>query len=226
MESLFVIYREVWAVDFEFAPDDNLLPKPVCLVARELKSGREVRLWREQFGDQPPYSTRADGLFFAYYASAQIGCHLALGWPVPQRILDLFCEFRRATNGLALSVGNGLLGALTHHGLDSLGASEKEEMRDLILSGGPWSDDQRHAILDYCASDVDALARLLVDIDATKDHGVPGLELFQKMTNAVTWRCGVGRSGIDSSFLPLPPVGPFGPPPCGAASIVVDQRVA
>jgi len=161
MESLFVIYREVWAVDFEFAPDDNLLPKPVCLVARELKSGREVRLWREQFGDQPPYSTRSDVLFVAYYASAEIGCHLALGWPVPQRILDLFCEFRRATNGLALSVGNGLLGALTHHGLDSLGASEKEEMRDLILSGGPWSDDQRHAILDYCASDVDALARLL-----------------------------------------------------------------
>ena len=36
----------------------------------------------------------------AYYASAEIGCHLALGWPVPQRVLDLFTEFRNHTNGV------------------------------------------------------------------------------------------------------------------------------
>jgi DNA polymerase-1 len=34
-------------------------------------------------------------------------------------------------------------------------------MRDLIIRGGPWSDNERAAILDYCESDVDALARLL-----------------------------------------------------------------
>lgn len=161
MQSLRDTYREVWAVDFEFAPDDNLLPKPVCLVARELKSGREVRLWRDQFGNQPPYSTRSDVLFVAYYASAEIGCHLALGWPVPERILDLFCEFRCATNGLPLPAGSGLLGALTYYGLDAIGASDKDDMRNLILSCGPWSDAEQRAILDYCASDIDALARLL-----------------------------------------------------------------
>ncbi len=59
------------------------------------------------------------------------------------------------------SPGAGLLGALAAYGLDTIGAVEKEEMRNLIMRGGPWSDQERDAILDYCESDVDALARLL-----------------------------------------------------------------
>ena len=31
---------------------------------------------------------------------AELGCFLALGWPMPARILDLFAEFRATTNGL------------------------------------------------------------------------------------------------------------------------------
>jgi hypothetical protein len=34
-------------------------------------------------------------------------------------------------------------------------------MRNLILSGGPWSDDDRTAILNYCEGDVAAVGRLL-----------------------------------------------------------------
>src|SRR5262249_54736793 len=45
--------------------------------------------------------------------------------------------------------------------VDSIGAVEKEEMRALVLRGGPWSAQERLAILDYCESDVAALARLL-----------------------------------------------------------------
>ena len=71
----------------------------MCLVAWELKSGRKIQLWRDQFGPTPPYTTDANALFVAYYASAEIGCHLALGWPVPERVLDLFTEFRNHTNG-------------------------------------------------------------------------------------------------------------------------------
>ena len=50
-----------------------------------------------------------DVLIVAYYASAEIGCHLALGWPVPQRVLDLFTEFRNQTNGIPPVSGAGLL---------------------------------------------------------------------------------------------------------------------
>ena len=34
-------------------------------------------------------------------------------------------------------------------------------MRDLILRGGDWSEQEREAILSYCEEDVSALARLL-----------------------------------------------------------------
>ena len=154
-------FREAWAVDFEFVAAPGERPVPVCLVARELKSERTIRLWRDQFGPVPPYPTDADSLFIAYYASAELGCHLALGWQMPARVLDLFTEFRNQTNGLPTVAGRGLIGALTAHGIDSIGAVEKTEMRDLIIRGGPWSNDERAAILDYCESDVDALARLL-----------------------------------------------------------------
>jgi hypothetical protein len=158
---MFDMWREVWAADFEFVAHTGERPDPVCLVARELKSGRTVRLWRDQMGSVPPYSTGADCLFVAFYASAELGCHLALGWPMPARILDLYTEFRCQTNGLPTVAGRGLIGALTAYGLDSIGTVEKTEMRDLILGGGPWSADERDAILNYCESDVDALARLL-----------------------------------------------------------------
>jgi hypothetical protein len=76
-------------------------------------------------------------------------------------VLDLFTEFRACRNGVATIAGNGLLGALTHFGLDNIGATEKEGMRELIMTGGPWSEQQRADILDYCESDVLALDRLL-----------------------------------------------------------------
>src|SRR5262249_22692583 len=134
---------------------------PVCLVALELRSGRLIRLWRDEFGSEPPYPADPDTLFVAYYASAELGCHLALGWPQPARILDLFVEFRNRTNGLETPSGAGLIGALTYFGLNAMDVVEKAEMRDLVMRGGPWSAEQRAAILDYCEADVRGLERLL-----------------------------------------------------------------
>jgi hypothetical protein len=163
-------FPEIWLVDFEYRAEPGENPDPVCLVAWELRSGRKIRLWRDQFGPVPPYSTGPDVLFVSYYAAAEISCHLALGWPVPQRTLDLFLEFRNFTNGLPTISGAGLLGALAHFGLDSIGASEKADMRELVMRGGPWSDVERAAILDYCESDVASLARLLPAME-------PGIDL-------------------------------------------------
>jgi DNA polymerase-1 len=154
-------FREVVLVDFEFAAPPGERPEPVCLVAKLLRAGRTVRLWRDEFGRLPPYPIDGDTLFVAYYASADLGCHRALDWPMPTRVLDLFAEFRDRTNGRSTPAGAGLLGALVYFGLDALGATEKEEMRTLIMGGGPWSDDERGRILEYCESDVERLALLL-----------------------------------------------------------------
>ena len=167
---MLVPFREVWAADFEFVAPPGERPDVVCLVARELKSGRVIRLWRDQLGPVPPYATGPDTLLVAYYASAELGCHRALGWPTPARVLDLFTEFRARRNGLATVAGSSLLGALTHFGLDNIGATEKEGMRELILTGGPWSAQQQADIIAYCESDVLALERLLVAM-------LPGIDL-------------------------------------------------
>jgi hypothetical protein len=163
-------FREVWAADFEFVAPPGERPDVVCLVARELKSGRVIRLWRDQLGPVPPYATGPDTLLVAYYASAELGCHRALGWPTPARVLALFTGFRARRNGLATVAGSSLLGALTHFGLDNIGATEKEGMRELILTGGPWSAQQQADIIAYCESDVLALERLLVAM-------LPGIDL-------------------------------------------------
>ena len=48
-------------------------------------------------------------LIVAYYAPAEIGCFLSLGWPAPTWIIDLYAEFRRETNALARPVRPGSL---------------------------------------------------------------------------------------------------------------------
>jgi hypothetical protein len=155
-------FREVWAVDFEFIARDGTNPDPVCMVARELGSGQLLRLWRDELPAAPPFPVDDGALFVAYYASAELGCFAELGWPMPVRVLDLYTEFRNATNRIALPIGAGLLGALSYHGLPAITKGQKDEMRALVLRGGPWTPEERRAILDYCQhSDVDLLGPLL-----------------------------------------------------------------
>ena len=156
-------YREVWLADFEFSAPPGERPDPVCLVAREFRSGRTLRLWQDDLRSRPtpPYPTGPDSLFVAYFASAELGCHLTLGWPLPARVLDLYVEFRNRAGGLSPPHGFGLLGALAWHGLDAMDGAEKKAMQELACRGGPWTAEEREALLAYCESDVLALARLL-----------------------------------------------------------------
>ena len=154
-------YREVWAVDFEFTAPLGERPTPICMVARELHSGRTIRCWQDELTPSPPFAIGPDNLFVAFYASAELGCFKCLGWPKPANILDLFIEFRDRTNGLTTPAGAGLVGALTYFGLDSIGATEKDEMRNIAIRGGPFTESEREGLLNYCESDVIALERLL-----------------------------------------------------------------
>lgn len=154
-------FREVWALDFEFIAPDGSRPSPVCMVARELVSGRLLRLWQDELPAMPPFDTGPDTLFVAFYASAELGCFAALGWPMPARVLDLYTEFRNATNRIHLPVGAGLLGALSFHGIASITAEQKHDERTLVLRGGPWTTAERGRVLDYCQTDVDPLGVLI-----------------------------------------------------------------
>ena len=164
-------FRHVVVADFEFefgghasleeAGRSGERPRPVCMVAKDLCSGQAWRLWRGEFGSRPPFPIGSDALFVAYYASAELGCFRALGWPKPANILDLFTEFRDRTNGLETPAGAGLIGALVYFGLATAGGTEKDGMRTRIVRGEPWSSDEPEAIFGYCAEDAAALERLL-----------------------------------------------------------------
>jgi DNA polymerase-1 len=154
-------FRQIWLLDFEFVSESGAVPVPVCMVARELISNSLVRLWQDELGAEPPFPIDDDTLFVAYFASAELGCFLALGWPPPVRVLDLYSEFRNATNGIPLPGGRSYLSALSHHGISAITAEQKTEERALVMGGGPWSTTERRRILDYCQTDVDPLGVLL-----------------------------------------------------------------
>jgi hypothetical protein len=163
-------FAEVWAFDFEFISHPGEHPDVVCLCARELRSGRTISLWRDELGPAPPYRTDAGVLFVSFVANAELACHLALGWPLPAKVIDLNPEFRRVTNGRLTPEGKGLLGALTYYGFDTIGTKRKDMMRERILQGWPFTAEEREQILRYCAGDVDDLIRLLLKM-------VPGVNL-------------------------------------------------
>jgi hypothetical protein len=156
-------FRDLWVLDSEFHAPPGERPKPICLAARELRTGTRVQrwLWDEPESRQPFY-THEESLAVAYFASAEWGVYLACDWPIPERILDLYAEFRLLTAGRDAPCGHGLRGALGALGLPCLDALQKEDLRQLAIRGGPFTGDERQALLDYCQEDVDALARLLL----------------------------------------------------------------
>jgi DNA polymerase I len=208
-------FAEIWYFDFEFIPAPGEHPDVVCLVAHEQRSGRTLRLWRDELGEHPPYRTDAEALFVCFVANAECACHLALGWPLPARILDLSPEFRNLTNGRTLPDDpgtkgkgrKGLVNALRYYGLDTVGSKVKDAMQKRVMAGWPFTDEERRQILDYCESDVDALVRLLpkmlpgidlptalyrsefVAASALMEHrGVPiDMQIFEQLRDQQTW---------------------------------------
>jgi DNA polymerase-1 len=93
-------FRQIWIIDFEFESPDGEIPAPICFVARELRTGNTIRMWRDALlaMRQAPIPGDSETLIVAYYASAEMLCYRALGWDLPTNVLDLFPEFRRLTN--------------------------------------------------------------------------------------------------------------------------------
>ena len=174
-------FREIWCVDTEFYPGpgksnggrDGDAITPLCLVAYEMRSGRTVRLWQDKLGPFPPYRLDADALIIGYMISAEFGTHIALGWGEPARTLDPYIEFRHYVNDGAAKAEDrdkgfySIAGALRYFCEDELDVTYKHDMRDRIMQGPPFTSGERQDILEYCESDVQALARLIPHIVPT-----------------------------------------------------------
>ena len=171
-------FREIWIVDGEFYPGPGLANggvvgdpiTPLCLVALEMRSGRLVRLWQDQLGPFPPYRLDNEALFVSYVNPAEFGFHIAKGWGEPACALDAYVEFRHYVNDGAVKSGDrekgfySIGGALRYFLEDEIDVTHKCDMRDRILQGPPFSEQEKRDIVDYCEDDVRALARLLPHI--------------------------------------------------------------
>jgi hypothetical protein len=167
-------FSGIYAIDFEFSAPGGERPMVVCLVVGNLLTRER---WHYSQADlqtmrQPPFPVHESVLVIAYYASAEMNCFLSLGWQLPINLLDLFTEFRCLTNGLPPAPGgSGLLGALNWYGLPAMDALEKKAMRELAMTGGPYTPEEMDALLDYCAEDVIALERLFPRMQPNIDWG-------------------------------------------------------
>ena len=174
-------FREIWCVDTEYYPGkgkanggvDGDPITPLCLVAYEMRSDRTVRRWQNELGIFPPYRLDGDALILGYMISAEFGTHIALGWGEPARALDPYIEFRHFVNDGSAKAEDrpkgfhDLSGALRYFCEDELDLAHKKDMRDRILQGPPFSNEERREILEYCEDDVRALARLVPHIIPT-----------------------------------------------------------
>jgi DNA polymerase-1 len=169
----------VLTIDTEFRLDEDFRQHVVCIAAHEYPSGRTYRIWLDDNPKQPfQLPCDDDTLWVSYVATAELRSMLALGHQLPKRVLDLYVENRWLHN---LQESNdernrkkeekffGLTATLRRFGCDSMGAEEKDEMRELILRGGPYTGQQEIDIVDYCESDVIALDALLPKMLPTID---------------------------------------------------------
>ncbi len=54
-------------------------------------SGRRIRTWIN--AATPPLVIDDNAVMVAYLASAEVGCFIQLGWPIPKNVIDLCAEF-------------------------------------------------------------------------------------------------------------------------------------
>jgi DNA polymerase family A len=174
-------FGQIWAADTEFYPGRGLAHggregdpiTPLCLAAKELRSGCAVRLWQDELGRFPPYPLDAGSVFIAFNNTAEFTFHIAKEWGQPARSLDMYVEYRHLQNDGAVESDDrpkgfySQIGALGFFGEGAMAISHKEDMRDRIIQGPPFTDEERARIIRYCEDDVDGLIALIKHIIPT-----------------------------------------------------------
>ena len=191
MQAVNPAIKHLWIADSEFHSEfksagSDLMngqggkPVPVCFVFHNPITGETIEQFYREGDPIPPcpIGLGQDTLLVAFTATAELGTMLALWGRMSARVLDLDIEWKHINNeeysmkDLKIEARNakrgerelsplGLLGVCALHNIPTRDQQHKEQMRHLILTGGPWTEEQERQILDYCAEDVwDTLALL------------------------------------------------------------------
>src|SRR6516225_2245182 len=95
-------FGRIVVCDFEYECEPGELPRPLCLVAHVLNEHLEhvytAKVWRGEFGREPPFDIGDNTLFCAYSAWAELTCFQVLGWKFPIHIFDLHTAYLATSN--------------------------------------------------------------------------------------------------------------------------------
>jgi DNA polymerase-1 len=159
-------FAAVVVCDFEYEVGDGELPDPLCMVAHVLNENLEhidtIKVWRGEFGKQPPFDIGPDTLFVAYSAWAEMTCFKVLGWAFPTYIFDQHTAYLAASNLLLphnpdekrAKPRKRLPDACRAYGLDGWENMDKGDIAKSI-GEGTWREKYSPSdVMDYCEEDV------------------------------------------------------------------------
>ena len=175
-------------LDWEYTSDPGQVPDPVCLVAIDLVSNTEIKLWRQELHMSCPFDTSERSLFVVYSGAGDIGCFLQCGWPLPERIVDLYPEIKQLFYDRPEPMSGSLLNACAFYGIQTIESADKDYFRDLIINRR-YTDNDRDELIAYCRSDVIATAELFKRMlpQLTRDASTwNGVLLRGRYTNALS----------------------------------------
>ncbi|MBS0244812.1 MAG: hypothetical protein JSS20_21795, partial [Proteobacteria bacterium] len=111
-------FTTIWLVNVASITRTGECPEPIALAAMSAHTDDLVALnapYLRTIG-RSPYPTGPDTLIITADGQSLVGLHLALGWKIPERLIDLLLEHRVAINGRGEAHVGGLVGALLFYG--------------------------------------------------------------------------------------------------------------
>ncbi|MGD9671450.1 MAG: DNA polymerase [Hyphomicrobiaceae bacterium] len=109
-------------------------PSPVYSAVLDYHSCQDIQIGMPKLNRQrqPPYPTGPQALLVTIQAEDLAYVHLALGWRMPERVLDLTIEFWNMINGRNVPCGPSLAGALIWFGLPAAPAITRGDAPDQV----------------------------------------------------------------------------------------------
>jgi DNA polymerase-1 len=178
-------FSTVVVCDFEYEVADGDLPNVLCMVAyvldQNLQHVRTIKLWRGDFGKEPPFDIGPDSLFVAYSAWAELTCFMQLGWRFPRHVFDLHTAYLAVSNILLpyepdekrKKQRKRLPDACRAYGIEGWERVDKDSIAKDIGEGN-WQKYGRENVLEYCEEDVrmsvQLLRRQILDRKVSVEH--------------------------------------------------------
>jgi hypothetical protein len=160
-------------LDFEYFAPAGCNPRPICVAWICPTTGESGTRWLWDEPQPCPFSMSAGTVLLSYNIAAEVSCFLALGWPRPTNVIDLWLEYGQVCNVWPIEAPawkqrkapvkkprKGLLDAMRAYGLEATPSNVKAHFQTRAQEGPPWSAEDREQMPTYCLDDVDMTVRL------------------------------------------------------------------